>query len=178
MACQPKPKVELGHLVTMALSLQSIAQDARRPWHPQLTSAHLCSHPAAFLVQTRHGPIIVSLCCAVFIGASMGFCAFLVDIFLQIMNSAKYEAVEHVVGHTGGFFAPYIVWLCFTIGFSTISGCIVSFVAPLAAGSGIPETKTYLNGVHIKGGCCTPACSHLIGLAAVWHKLLEAAAAA
>ncbi len=32
-----------------------------------------------------------------------------------------------------------------------ISGCIVSFVAPLAAGSGIPEIKTYLNGVHIKG---------------------------
>ena len=89
----------------------------------------------------------------------MGFCAFLVDIFLQIMNSAKYKAVEHVVGHTGGFWGPYIVWLCFTIGFSTISGCIVSFVAPLAAGSGIPETKTYLNGVHIKGGSCTPACN-------------------
>ena len=32
-----------------------------------------------------------------------------------------------------------------------LSGCIVSFVAPLAAGSGIPEIKTYLNGVHIKG---------------------------
>lgn len=27
----------------------------------------------------------------------------------------------------------------------------MSFVAPLAAGSGIPEIKTYLNGVHIKG---------------------------
>lgn len=28
-----------------------------------------------------------------------------------------------------------------------------SFVEPLAAGSGIPEVKTYLNGVHIKVGC-------------------------
>ena len=97
----------------------------------------------------------------------MGFCAFLVDIFLQIMNSAKYEAVEHVVGHTGGFWAPYIVWLCFTIGFSTISGCIVSFVAPLAAGSGIPETKTYLNGVHIKGGCLDSS------LQKIWEALLQ-----
>lgn len=26
-----------------------------------------------------------------------------------------------------------------------------SFVEPLAAGSGIPEVKTYLNGVHIRG---------------------------
>ena len=171
----PKPKVELGHLVTMALSLQSIAQDASTLSSPLPIAAPILQH---CLVQNRHGPIIVSLYCAVFIGASMGFCAFLVDIFLQIMNSAKYEAVEHVVGHTGGFFAPYIVWLCFTIGFSTISGCIVSFVAPLAAGSGIPETKTYLNGVHIKGGYSTRGCSDLGGFAAVWHKLLEAAAAA
>ena len=40
-----------------------------------------------------------------------------------------------------------------------VSGCIVSFVAPLVAGSGIPEIKTYLNGVHIKGE--TNACLSL-----------------
>ena len=33
-----------------------------------------------------------------------------------------------------------------------ISGAIVSFAAPMAAGSGIPEIKTYLNGVHVRGG--------------------------
>ncbi len=32
-----------------------------------------------------------------------------------------------------------------------ISGALVSFGSPLAAGSGIPEIKTYLNGVHVKG---------------------------
>jgi hypothetical protein len=37
---------------------------------------------------------------------------------------------------------------------SLVSGrlCSCSFVEPLAAGSGIPEVKTYLNGVHIKVG--------------------------
>ena len=38
----------------------------------------------------------------------------------------------------------------------------MSFVEPLAAGSGIPEVKTYLNGVHIKGlltiRCCVCGC--------------------
>lgn len=41
--------------------------------------------------------------------------------------------------------------MTFCVAYSGISGAIVSFIAPLAAGSGIPEIKTYLNGVHIKG---------------------------
>lgn len=32
-----------------------------------------------------------------------------------------------------------------------MSGSLVSWGAPLAAGSGIPEIKTYLNGVRIRG---------------------------
>ena len=33
----------------------------------------------------------------------------------------------------------------------SLQRCRCSFVEPLAAGSGIPEVKTYLNGVHIRG---------------------------
>ena len=84
----------------------------------------------------------------------MGVLAFLVDIFLQRLNSFKYSAVKSVVRDTGGFWAPYIVWLCFTMGYAALSSYLVTTFAPLGAGSGIPEIKTYLNGVHIKG---TPA---------------------
>jgi chloride channel 7 len=35
--------------------------------------------------------------------------------------------------------------------YATVAGCLVSFVEPLAAGSGIAEVKTYLNGIHIRG---------------------------
>ncbi len=35
--------------------------------------------------------------------------------------------------------------------FAAVCGCIVAWGAPLAAGSGIPEIKTYLNGVRIPG---------------------------
>jgi chloride channel 7 len=38
-----------------------------------------------------------------------------------------------------------------SLAFALVAGGLVSFVEPLAAGSGIPEVKTYLNGVHIKG---------------------------
>lgn len=81
----------------------------------------------------------------------MGLLAFLVDIVLQRLNSFKYTAVKTVVSHHGGFWAPYMVWLVFTMGYSALSAFLVTSFAPLGAGSGIPEIKTYLNGVHIKG---------------------------
>ena len=37
------------------------------------------------------------------------------------------------------------------MGYAVVAGSLVAFVEPLAAGSGIPEIKTYLNGIHIKG---------------------------
>ena len=77
--------------------------------------------------------------------------ALLVDITLQRLNSFKFDAVKSVVSHHGGFWAPYIVWLCFTMGYASLSAYLVTSFAPLGAGSGIPEIKTYLNGVHIKG---------------------------
>ena len=81
----------------------------------------------------------------------MGFLAFLVDVALQILNGFKFRATKAAIADTHSFWWPYLVWLFFTMGFSTLSGCLCAWGAPLAAGSGIPETKTYLNGVHIKG---------------------------
>lgn len=84
----------------------------------------------------------------------MGFCAFCVDVGLETLNSWKFGAVKEVVRNYGGFWGPYATFLAFCLVYAGVSGAIVSFVAPLAAGSGIPEMKTYLNGVHIKGEGC------------------------
>ena len=81
----------------------------------------------------------------------MGLCAFFVDLLLEILNSWKFDSVKTAIASAGGFWAPYVAFLFFTMGFSLVSGSLVSFVAPLAAGSGIPEMKSYLNGVRIKG---------------------------
>lgn len=95
--------------------------------------------------------------------------AFLVDIVLQRLNSFKFHAVKSVVSHHGGFWAPYMVWLCFTMGYAALSAYLVTSFAPLGAGSGIPEIKTYLNGVHIKGNTSCICISFLASLVTSGH---------
>ena len=51
----------------------------------------------------------------------------------------------------GGFMAPFCMYLGISCLYATVAGSLVSFVEPLAAGSGIAEVKTYLNGIHIRG---------------------------
>lgn len=81
----------------------------------------------------------------------MGLCAFAVDLALELLNSWKFTSVKSAIASTNSFWAPYLAFLFFNMGFSFLSGCLVSFLAPMAAGSGIPEVKAYLNGVRIKG---------------------------
>jgi len=50
---------------------------------------------------------------------------------------------------------PYLTYMGISLGYGIIAGSLVSFVEPLAGGSGIPEIKTYLNGIHIK---CEATC--------------------
>ena len=43
------------------------------------------------------------------------------------------------------------MFVSISCGYAAVAGALVSFVEPLAAGSGIAEVKTYLNGIHIRG---------------------------
>lgn len=47
--------------------------------------------------------------------------------------------------------APFCMYLGISCLYASVAGSLVSFVEPLAAGSGIAEVKTYLNGIHIRG---------------------------
>lgn len=85
------------------------------------------------------------------IGLSCGLAAFIADASLEAFNNWKFGAVRTVVRQQGGFWAPYFTFVPICLMFSGIAGCMVAFGAPTAAGSGIPEIKTYLNGVHIRG---------------------------
>ena len=74
----------------------------------------------------------------------------------------------HSQSHAGGFWAPFCMYVGISLLYASVAGSLVSFVEPLAAGSGIAEVKTYLNGIHIRGlltvraprilpACCTHA---------------------
>ena len=112
-------------------------------------------------------------CCAVAIGLAAGVAAFIADASLEAFNNWKFGTVKRVIREEGGFWVPYFAFIAFCLFFSFIAGCMVAFGAPTAAGSGIPEIKTYLNGVHIRGkgihyslqvaclhSCCQCCCSH------------------
>ena len=59
----------------------------------------------------------------------------------------------------GGFWAPFATYTSISLGYALVAACLVSYVEPLAAGSGIAEVKTYLNGIHIKGLLTVRVCS-------------------
>ena len=47
------------------------------------------------------------------------------------------------------FWIPFVCYIFGNLLLVSIAGALVSFVEPLAGGSGIPEIKCYLNGIKI-----------------------------
>ena len=86
------------------------------------------------------------------IGATMGFIAFVVDGLVDKLNLFRYGVIGDKVGTDGmSRFVAWFLHVSVSCAFAAVAGGLVSYVEPLAAGSGIPELKTYLNGVHLKG---------------------------
>ena len=85
------------------------------------------------------------------IGASMGVIAFavngLVEVLTRLRLGAALAAVERGAGGAGAFAA----WVGLAGLLAAVAGGLVAWVQPLGAGSGIPELKSYLNGVHLRG---------------------------
>jgi len=96
------------------------------------TSLHLYHHGCAALLTWR--------------------CINLLPLLHSLHDSSVGEAVSSTFADVaGGFWAPFATFVSISIGYAIVAGSLVAFVEPLAAGSGIPEIKTYLNGIHIKG---------------------------
>ena len=88
---------------------------------------------------------------SVLIGVVMGFLAFTVDGLIKKFNGWKYAATTNAISPGGSGFGAWIVFVIISCLLASVAGGLVSYVEPLAAGSGIPEMKTYLNGVHLRG---------------------------
>lgn len=86
------------------------------------------------------------------IGICTALVACFVDISIEQLSSLKYGWLKKYVDHCvveGCLWLPYVIWLALNVIPVFIGAVLVSYVEPVAAGSGIPQVKCYLNGVKI-----------------------------
>ncbi|XP_063859826.1 H(+)/Cl(-) exchange transporter 7-like isoform X3 [Scylla paramamosain] len=81
--------------------------------------------------------------------ALVGCC---IDITIESLSKFKYTWLktytDYGVEH-GVLIIPYLLWVALNIGPTLVAGYLGSYVEPVAAGSGIPQVKCYLNGVKV-----------------------------
>ncbi|XP_068602750.1 H(+)/Cl(-) exchange transporter 6 [Brachionichthys hirsutus] len=87
------------------------------------------------------------------IGVAVGLVGLSVDFFVRLFNGIKFSVVGDSVqrcSDRGCLALSLLELLAFNMSFIFIASMLV-LVEPLAGGSGIPEIKSYLNGVKIPG---------------------------
>ncbi|KAG7274845.1 hypothetical protein CRUP_038818 [Coryphaenoides rupestris] len=87
------------------------------------------------------------------IGVTVGLVGLFVDFFVRLFTSIKFSLVGHSVeecSEKGCLALSLLELLAFNLSFVFIASMLV-LIEPVAAGSGIPEIKSYLNGVKIPG---------------------------
>ncbi|XP_061829246.2 H(+)/Cl(-) exchange transporter 6 isoform X1 [Nerophis lumbriciformis] len=87
------------------------------------------------------------------IGASVGLVGLFVDFFVRFFTKLKFSLVGYSVeecSEKGCLPLSLLELLAFNMTFVLIASLLV-LIQPVAAGSGIPEIKSYLNGVKIPG---------------------------
>lgn len=89
----------------------------------------------------------------VLVGIVIGITGFFIDQLLRGVILAIYKPSEFFLrfGTRHSFFAGVCTFSLLCCVSVLISSLLVVLVAPLGAGSGIPELKAYLNGIHIPG---------------------------
>ncbi|XP_050316045.1 H(+)/Cl(-) exchange transporter 7 isoform X2 [Anthonomus grandis grandis] len=86
------------------------------------------------------------------IGMCTALVACIIDISIEELSQRKYAKLSSMVDQyvtEGSLYIPYFTWVLFNIGPVLLGSILVAYVEPIAAGSGIPQVKCYLNGVNI-----------------------------
>lgn len=83
---------------------------------------------------------------ALLIGLSTGLVGFFSNIAVENIAGFKLLLTNKLMLQ-GSYFKAFLAFAGCNIAFATLAGTLCAFVAPAAAGSGIPEVKSYLNGV-------------------------------
>uniref|UniRef100_A0A672GZN9 Chloride channel protein n=1 Tax=Salarias fasciatus TaxID=181472 RepID=A0A672GZN9_SALFA len=86
------------------------------------------------------------------IGFLTGLIACFIDIAVEQLAGIKYQVVKENIEkftEVGGLSISLILWAVLNSAIVMLGAIIVAFFEPIAAGSGIPQIKCYLNGVKI-----------------------------
>ncbi|XP_058891353.1 H(+)/Cl(-) exchange transporter 7 isoform X2 [Acipenser ruthenus] len=86
------------------------------------------------------------------IGILTGLVACFIDIAVEQLAGVKYIVVKHSIDtftEVGGLSISLILWAALNAAIVVVGAVMVAFFEPVAAGSGIPQIKCYLNGVKI-----------------------------
>jgi len=81
------------------------------------------------------------------VGVLQGVTAWCCNLLSRSMSDWKYGKVYETLENSSPL-AAYFLFLLFQVGFVLVA-CLMVFVEPIAAGSGIPEVKCYLNGIAL-----------------------------
>ncbi|XP_030557722.1 H(+)/Cl(-) exchange transporter 7 [Drosophila novamexicana] len=92
----------------------------------------------------------------ILIGIVTALIACTIDIVIEELSELKYKFLKSSVDHnvpvnesTGDLALPFFWWLLFSIVPVAIGAGMVTYIEPITAGSGIPQVKSYLNGVKV-----------------------------
>ncbi|XP_018414110.1 PREDICTED: H(+)/Cl(-) exchange transporter 7 [Nanorana parkeri] len=86
------------------------------------------------------------------IGILTGLIACFIDIMVELLAGFKYQVIKSNIDkftEKGGLSFSLLLWAVFNAAIVMIGSLPVAFVEPVAAGSGIPQIKCFLNGVKI-----------------------------
>jgi chloride channel 7 len=86
------------------------------------------------------------------IGVAVALFAVAINTVTTTLAREKYQYIRssmHRCAADGCLAETFALWLCINGGLALVSTLVVVVLAPAATGSGIPEVKSYLNGIKI-----------------------------
>ncbi|XP_047334028.1 chloride channel protein CLC-d-like [Impatiens glandulifera] len=86
---------------------------------------------------------------ALLIGIGTGLAAVFINISVENFAGWKFSLTFSIIQKS--YVAGFLVYVLINLGLVLSSVCIITYFAPAASGSGIPEIKGYLNGIDTHG---------------------------
>ncbi|KAM8961123.1 H(+)/Cl(-) exchange transporter 7 isoform 2-T2 [Pelodytes ibericus] len=86
------------------------------------------------------------------IGIFTGLIACFIDIMVEKLAGIKYKVIKDNIDkftEKGGLSFSLLLWATLNAAFVMVGSLLVAYIEPVAAGSGIPQIKCFLNGVKI-----------------------------